>query len=1055
MRRRFMFASALASLTVLAPAAMADREVNDEINTPLTTSTAGDGGVADNIVISVTGRVVLTSSTTAVTIDSDNTVENSGEISITTDDDDAVGVHLVGGNTGGLTNAGRININSDTTATDTDDDGNLDGPLGLGSNRVAILVDGAAVFTGDILLTGSSSIVVRGDNSSGIRILSGLDGNLTHGGRTNLFGDNTRGIDIRSDISGDVVVGGTVTTDGVNSSAVVVEGDVAGRFVMTGTAISTGYRFGGIPTDAIIAEFDAGEDDGQSAAAVRVSGNIANGVLFVGPTDDLPDLTASNIRVRGSAPAVHFATTATSGDIVVGEVVIPAVADDPDTEADESVPQQNLGYAFVNRGSVVGSGEIPGVASTAVRVEGGHGFTTTLTGGIQNRGTMQSNAFETTSTAIAFGDGAIVPVFHNINEVAANANGIGGEAIGVLIEAGANMPSLINNQRMLANGFLGGSGVVIRDLSGTLTNIENMGVISAGHTDVGEGNQPAFFVHAADLSASTSDVTYRQYRHADDSDSKVILTFGDILFGSGNDQLLIETGTLTGAMSFGDGADTLAISGGADVNGDISDSDGDLVITVDNANLVIGSGTNTTIREARFGDGSTIRFEIDHENGIAARLDATGDVTFETGSRVSTTLTNLIGEGASYVVLTANNVVIEEAIASLQQTTAPYLYNAVLARDPNDANALVLSLSRRTAAELGMSANQSAAYAAAYAGWQDNADLGAAFAGLQTQQDFFNAYNQLLPEYAASAIQFALASNDSAIGALASRLEAVRRSPDESGGLWIQEFGYFADRGGSLFSQGYRGQGIGMAIGYDQPAGPFEAIGFNLVGAASEISEADGVDRPMSAMTAQFGVYAGSDIGGFNLDLYGGLGGDWFEHDRRVLIGTFDAQPSAEWTGYHVAGSARLGRDFQAGRYFFRPAVSVDYLSLFESSYEETGGGVGIDLLVDDRESSSFSATGMFTMGAVFDRPNSWWAPQVRFGYRSEFAGDEVETLARFNGYTDTFTLRSEQMPGSGFIFGFGVGAGSGYSTFSFAYDADVRDDFVRHTARLVMRLVF
>mgnify|MGYP001414344730 CR=1 FL=1 len=45
--------------------------------------------------------------------------------------------------------------------------------------------------------------------------------------------------------------------------------------------------------------------------------------------------------------------------------------------------------------------------------------------------------------------------------------------------------------------------------------------------------------------------------------------------------------------------------------------------------------------------------------------------------------------------------------------------------------------------------------------------------------------------------------------------------------------------------------------------------------------------------------------------------------------------------------------------------------------------------------------------------------------------------------------------PNSGALLGFGLSAGSNYSTFTFAYDADVRDDFVRHVARLVIRLTF
>jgi hypothetical protein len=79
----------------------------------------------------------------------------------------------------------------------------------------------------------------------------------------------------------------------------------------------------------------------------------------------------------------------------------------------------------------------------------------------------------------------------------------------------------------------------------------------------------------------------------------------------------------------------------------------------------------------------------------------------------------------------------------------------------------------------------------------------------------------------------------------------------------------------------------------------------------------------------------------------------------------------------------------------------------------------------------------------------------VRAGFRNEFSSAETQTDAHFADYDTTFTLRSQQIPGTGFIFGFGLSAGSGYSVFSFDYDADLREDFIRHTARLVMRMVF
>lgn len=1062
MRRRFMFASALATLTVLAPAVLADQEISTETTTPVATSTAGDGGGADNIVITSSGRVTLTTNATAVTLDSDNTVSNAGQINITTDSDDAVGIRVVGGTTGTVTNTGRISITSDTIATDTDSDGNLDGAYGAGSNRVAILVDGTEVFTGDIITTAGSTITVRGDNSAGIRILTGMTGNLTAGGRIQTLGDYSTGVQVRSDITGDFTVGGSVIADGIEAAGVTLDGDVGGRFAVTGVVTATGYRFAGAPAQSTIDVLDDGEDNAQGSSAIRISGSVGQGVYFNGPSDDDTTAVAANIRVRGSAPTVHFTTTATSGDIVIGEVVIPAVEDNPDTaDTDESQPAQLLGYSFVNRGTLNASGELPGVSTEVLRVEGGNGFTTTLTGGIQNRGTMQANTLaddtaDATATVVTIGAGAIVPVFQNLNDLNANTSGQRGTARGLVVEAGGTLNSFVNVLAVRANGLLGGSAVAILDQSGTLTSIENRGRISARHTDTTDAaDQGAYSTVAIDLSAGTADSVIRQYRHADDDADKVISLDGDVLFGSGDDHLIVETGPVQGAVSFGDGADRLTISGDGGVTGVLSDSDGDLVIQVDDGSLNLAAGTNATIREARFGDGSTLRFQVDHENQIAANISSTGTITFEAGSRVSSTLANLIGDGATYVVLSANNLVIEESLQALQDTNAPYLYQADLERDPNDLNTLVLTLRRRTASELGMNSNQSAAYAAAYAGWQSNTELGAAIASLTTQTDFFSAYDQLLPEYAASAIQFALASNDSALGALATRLESVRRSPDDTAGLWVQEFGYFADRAGTAFGPGYRGQGMGLAAGFDRPWGPFYALGVNVVGAASEISEVDGSDKPMSAISAQVGMYAGADLGGLNLDLYGGVGGDWFEHDRQVVIGTYSASPRAEWTGYHFATSARIGRDFTAGRYFFRPSVSVDHLTLFESGYTETGGGDGIDLIVDDRDSSVTTGTALFTFGARFENAESWWGPHLRVGYRNEFASSETETMARFNGYNDAFTLRSTQMPGSGFVFGFGVGAGSGYSTFSFDYDADVRDDFVRHTARLVMRMVF
>ncbi|MBO6730331.1 MAG: autotransporter outer membrane beta-barrel domain-containing protein, partial [Maricaulis sp.] len=207
MRRRFLFASALATLTVTAPAAFAQTQIDDERTTPIATSTAGD------IIISSTGRVTLTAPATAVTMDSDNDVTIDGDIDITSDDDGAVAVHLVGGNTGDLSIAGDISISSDTQPTDEGEDegtgfSDLDGPTAIGGSRVGVLIDGTGAYVGDVYLAPGGSIIVEGNDSQALSVLTEMTGGFDFNGVVRAIGDRSHAINLAGDVSGDLVVNG-------------------------------------------------------------------------------------------------------------------------------------------------------------------------------------------------------------------------------------------------------------------------------------------------------------------------------------------------------------------------------------------------------------------------------------------------------------------------------------------------------------------------------------------------------------------------------------------------------------------------------------------------------------------------------------------------------------------------------------------------------------------------------------------------------------------------------------------------------------------------------
>lgn len=1067
MRNRFLISTALCAAFASAPV-FADTTVDDERNDGIRTSTINDGA-PDNLIIGSNGRVSITTDNggtgPAVTVDSDNTFANGGTIEDTTGNDGATGVLVNGGTTGGITNNGRIAVTGALVNNDEDGDGDNDGPFANASDRAGILIVGPGAFIGDVLNTSNGVIDVVGNNSAGIRLLTMIDGNLTSLGTISVTGENSYGIDLGGGLSGDFVVDGNIATIGPGSSGIRIRSDVGGAFVVAGQVNSTAYRYAGNVPDNFKNLLD--EDDTLiSGSAVTVGSNIANGIFLAG-SEYTGDSTTASIASATTAPAFWIAPELGNGnDIVIGNVFLGA---DPDVEGSEDI---TFNYGFVNRGVISGDGRFDGFNSTALRISGSMIDnvlrTTTIEGGVLNENLISARANEAEARSVEIGNGATLAVFENSGGIRATATGQNSSSVGLIILAGANVPIIRNASNFFVENFGVGSATAIVDQSNTVGLIENTGLIFStvgslstevqSDPDGTASSSPVSVVNrtAIDVSRSTIDVTFRQLLPDEIAREGSGQVRGDIRFGSGNDFADIQGGLVEGDIYFGDGADRLSITGNAAVVGAINDSDGDLDIFVENGQLELQNTSSVNIRQATFNDGSRLVFEVDTLDENSRFITASETVTFNEGSTVTASLANLIGDGAEYIVLEASNLVINSAIDSLQDANAPYLYNTTLARDASNPNQLVLTLRRKTTDELGMHENRAAAYDAAFTAWSENDRLGAAFASLSNSTDFFEAYDQLLPEYAASAIQFAVASNDSAIGALSSRLDSARRSPDGTGGIWVQEFGYFADREQTSFGPGYRGQGVGIAGGVDRPMGPFYAVGVNFVGAASEIEESNGVDQPMTALTGQLGVYGGVDFGGaFAGEFYAGAGVDSFETERRVLIGVFDQTSIADWTGYHYAASARFARDFEMGRWYARPSLSVDYLRLYESAYSETGGGAGIDLIVDDRESSTFSSTASFTVGGLYGSPSSWWSPQMRVGYRNDFSGDPMITNARFAGYNNEFSFRSEDLPGSGFIVGLALQAGSDYSTFSFDYDADLRDGFVRHTARLVLRLVF
>ena len=296
---------------------------------------------------------------------------------------------------------------------------------------------------------------------------------------------------------------------------------------------------------------------------------------------------------------------------------------------------------------------------------------------------------------------------------------------------------------------------------------------------------------------------------------------------------------------------------------------------------------------------------------------------------------------------------------------------------------------------------------------------------------------------------------------MGNQLDATRRSQDKRGGAWLQHFAYFADRELAGKSEQFRGDGFGFAGGFDTAIGPFHAVGLNLGFSSTAIEDVVGQDEPLDIVTLQAGAYAGLELGNLSFSAYGGGGYSDFEQDRQVDIGDFFGTAQGDWSGTHINGSLRAGYDIDlSDKFWIRPAISVDYLRLSENGYTEEGT-FGVALELDDRTSETGSASGVINLGTRFEGKRTWVKAGLRAGYKYDFINDPTLTSFRFaNGAGTDFARQTAQLqsflfPDQGILLGFTLAAGSAFSSVGLDFDSDIRDGFIRHTGRVVFRILF
>jgi hypothetical protein len=857
---RILLATAVAIAPLMvATGSQAEIVISTARTTPIQTANA-TGTAADNIRFASGGSVALASGV-AVTVNSNNSVDLDSGSSITMDKsaDGSTGILVNGGNTGSVTVGGSVTVN-DTLETadikDTDGDGDLDGPFATGSNRYGVRVAGAAPFVGNILVESTGVITVEGNNSYGVSVESPLTGKLQSFGTLRVTGADSAGIRTTGPVSGNVDLAGSITALGANASGVSIEGDVGGALKIHSTVVATGYRYTTPPparpttgtfdnaTTLFLDELDA-DDLLQGGPAVRVAANVAGGVLLDkalaysdagiegdddkdgvknGDEDDDGDGVSNRTDPDRDGDGIPDASETPASITSLGGAPALLIGSATNTVTLGAVGTGDAAYGLINRGTIVGSGLYSGVESRGVQLGVTGGQAVNVAGGVRNEGGIASTAVDANATALWIGSGVTAPTIDNSGNVQAVASGkLTQNATAVLIGAGANVGSLTNTGNMVSSfGGNHGSAVVIRDQSGTLSQLNNAGSIIGSLTPNSTDTTPVDgTVTAIDLSANTSGVTLRQYGVAAAAGSTAVDTdkdgvpdtnepaiVGAIKLGSGADTFNVENGIVTGDIDFGAGADRLNISGGSVVTGAIRNGDGLLDINVSKGTLAATQTGATAISNLNIGAEGVLLVNLDPANDRAGGFNVSGNATLATGSTLGVRFSSLLDGPERFNIITAGTLNVGQINQTLLSGNSPYLY--VVEGGVNQAaNTVYVDARRRTAAEADLIPVEASAYDAVYASLGSNETLRNLFLSQTSRDGFIDAYEQMLPDHSGGPLMSLSAGVDAVTRALTGRNAAA--APGETS-AWVQEINFYADKD-KTDSYGFRSEGFGVAGG--------------------------------------------------------------------------------------------------------------------------------------------------------------------------------------------------------------------------------------------------
>lgn len=1032
MRRHLIAACAVAPLSLAAGAAYGQTTISGSTTTPVATATAGDVNVTS------TGTINAATATPLITLNSNNVVILDGSL-VANNTDGATGILILGGNTGSVVSTtGAITIGEDYTATDTvNGDGVVEAPFATGTGKYGLRLIGPSAFTGNLGL-GGGGITVKGNNSFGISLEAPLNGQLQVLEPVTLLGDNSTAIRVLQPVTGFVAVSGVISATGAGARGVDLESS-AGSLRLYSSVVSTAYSTTArtTTTETLSKIQTTPLDVQQGGSAVTVAGSLANGFLVgAAPTStvagSLADLDGDgvadgvegtgSITTYGAAPAVMVGAS--------GQAITLGAVGSGDT-----------GYGMIIRGSILGSGVYDGVTATGLQI--GAGGSVNVAGGVLLTGTVTASSYEADATAVHVLSGTTIPVWRSVGGLSATVNDSslttgygGGSAQALVVDAGATLSGLVvGGLGTITASGIGNTGSVgaVVDRSGTLSSVLNQGVITAARTLTDATMPVTGSTIALDLRANTSGVTlvqqvdpvtsqaYGSTAGTTDTAANTLTPatpkiVGDVFLGSGPNVVDLEAGSVEGALDLGGAASSLTLNGGATYYGALTYSGSNLALAVNSGSLTERVAATLKLSSLTLGSSGVLNLAVDPLNNNASLLQVSGAANVANGAKIGVELLSALRGTQSFTLITSPMLNVASSDADLLAASS-FLVNASLHAD-DAAGTVTVTLSPRTAAELGLSASEGGALSSVIDGAARDTEVSAALFASSDATSFNKLYRQLLPEHG-DGLFHAVDQATRAVADLATDHQDLLKLGTGESGLWMEQF-LLGSREDANVGAGSQTGGFGLAGGATTSDSALGAFGATLayVNATSTDPDLTG-DSSLSFSQFEGGVNWRAGWRGLEFGARGGASYIWgvtrrqFVADATDFTSAVSRSTKGTWHAWTADARASVAYRMDFGKLFVQPQAVLDYIRLDQDAYTERFGGDGVNLTVGPRSANAASITGSVLFGGKLGQTGAV-RPTFEVGVRDVFSGDAGTVNAAFAAGGNSFALSSTPITGAG-----------------------------------------